>query len=246
MLPIPRADWAWFLDMDGTLIEIVPNPDDVTVPPGLVPILNRLRDGSGGALAVVSGRRVETIRHLLAPLDPVCAGLHGLELHIPGENPDLPPQTLDTTRAMLAVLREFAETHPGTFVEDKGLTVGLHYRTAPHHQDAARQAAEKACALASGYQILAGKMVYEIRPDGHDKGTAVETLMRRPPFAGRIPVFIGDDVTDEDGFAVVRRMGGITIRVGSPGERPTKAEYHIESVAALRRWLAEAADKLAG
>lgn len=236
ILPRPQSDWAWFLDVDGTLVEIAPTPDAVVVHPELIPILERLSILAGGALALVSGRPVAQILGLFAPFRPAAAGLHGLEILDAAGRLHLPPPPGPELDAIRSRLTQFADGHPGVLLEDKGQTLALHYRNAPEAAAPALAAVEQAVAGKGGYAILHGKMVYEVRPAGHDKGGAVRRFMREAPFAGRRPVFIGDDVTDEDGFCAVNDMGGLSIRIGG-AIQPTAAAVRCKSVEALRDWL---------
>jgi trehalose 6-phosphate phosphatase len=236
-LPLPGPDWAIFLDVDGTLIEIADTPDSVFVDSEVVPILTRLREAVGGAVAVVSGRPLAELDRLLAPLVLPAAGLHGLERR------NHRGEVLRPTRAVseLARIREpllrFAESAPGTILEDKGLTLALHYRRVPEIGAAARRLVEELVAPFGGdLHVQEGKMVLEIKPPDVDKGTVIEAFMTETPFATRKPIFIGDDVTDEDGFEAVNRCGGYSIRVGEVV--PTAARGRIGTVAELREWLA--------
>lgn len=230
---------ALFVDFDGTLVEIAPSPGSVRPAPYLPDLLARLQARLGGALAVVSGRAVDDIERLLAPLSPVVAGLHGRDRRLPGggrRKDPFDPATLDEVRASLG---EVAARFPGTLLEDKGESVALHYRNAP---EAAADASAAARAVADGrpdLRLLPGKMVVELLPAGSDKGRAVDELRRLPPFAGRAPVFVGDDVTDEAGFAAANRAGGLSVRVGDGAA--TAASARLPSVAALHAWLARAA-----
>jgi trehalose 6-phosphate phosphatase len=240
-LPPPPAaapDWAWFLDVDGTLIDIAPTPSAIVMPIQLPPLLQRLHDAHGGALALVSGRTLDNLRQLVAPFDPPAAGLHGLEWRdgagMVGHA--AAPPGLDDIRARL---HHAAGQHPGLLVEDKGVAVALHYRQAPELADYVRQVAEDAVHDHPGYGLVAGKMVAEIKPNGADKGTALAAFMRAPPFAGRRPVFVGDDVTDEDGFAAANRLGGLSVLVGPP--RDSTARFRLPDIQACRVWLAAAA-----
>jgi trehalose 6-phosphate phosphatase len=229
---------ALFLDVDGTLVEIERQPDAVHVPERLRAILSDLQRASGGALAVVSGRTLVQLDRLFAPLRLSAAGLHGLERRHLGAtvvraNPD--PAILGAARAQLAA---FAERHPGVLLEDKGLTLALHYRNAPAQQAAATATAEAAVAASGGALVLLrGKMVLELKPPGGDKGQAIAAFLGEPPFAGRQPVFAGDDLTDEPGFVAVNQRRGITIRVGADA-LPTAARYRQPDVSAMQRWLA--------
>lgn len=234
-LPGPAARWALFLDLDGTLVDIADRPDAVAIDPGLPPLLGRLARGMGGALAIVSGRRLDDIDRLLAPCRLPAAGLHGLVRRDARGRlaaAVVEPGLLEPARA---ALRRFAGANPGVVLEDKGLAIALHFRRAPAREPAVRAAvAAAAAALGATVRVQEGKMVLEIRAAGADKGGAVEAFMTEAPFRGRTPVYIGDDLTDEDGFAAVNRLGGRSIKVG--GEA-SAAGWSVPSVAALRDWL---------
>lgn len=240
--PSPARDWALFLDVDGCLLDFADRPEDVDVPAGLRADLARLQAALGGAVALVSGRRVEQLDALFAPLRLPGAGLHGLQLRASPAQPagtDEAPPALTAVRAEAA---QVADTHPGARVEDKGPALALHWRAAPQAREPLEAVARAAVERLPGYRLQPGNCVVELRPDGHDKGSALERLMDSPPFAGRLPVFAGDDLTDEDGFEAVRRLGGLGVIVGD--RRPTAAMHALEDTAALRRWLAEAARRL--
>lgn len=236
-LPPPSPDWAWFLDIDGTLIDIAPTPSAIHVPAGLVEMLAELSRRYDGAVALVSGRSIDNILTLVAPFRPPAAGLHGLE-RLSAEGRLLRPPPLPGLAGVRQRLAAFAAGHSGVVLEDKGLTLALHYRAAPHWEEACRQAAFAAAAACPGLAVVAGKMVFELRPAGVDKGDAVRAFMGEPPFAGRRPLFAGDDLTDEDGFQAVNGMGGISMLVGPP--RATVARWRVDGVEAFRRWLAAA------
>jgi trehalose 6-phosphate phosphatase len=234
---LPAADVALFLDVDGTLVEIEKEPGAVHVPEQLCQVLAELQLALDGALALVSGRPISQLDRLFSPLRLAAAGLHGLERrHLPARmvRAEVVPSLFDGARQELA---HFAARHDGVLLEDKGLTLALHYRNAPHQQDAAAATA-KAIAAASGgaLTLLEGKMVFELKPPGYDKGQAIVAFMAESPFTGRRPVFAGDDVTDEAGFAAVAALGGIAIRIGDD-DRPTAAGHGLADVAATQRWL---------
>ncbi len=243
-LPRPDANWALFLDFDGTLTDIAVTPGAVRVDPDLPATLAKLQGGLGGAVAIISGRPLAQIDAMLAPVVLPAAGLHGLEWRDQRgrvERPEAEPAALAPMRRMLA---EFAAANPGVELEDKTHTLALHYRAAPRLAGECRRAVQAAAAGTDGaFHVLEGKMVFEIKPAGIDKGTAIERFLAAPPFAARRPVFIGDDTTDEDGFAAVNRHWGITVRVGDG--QPTAARYRIAAVADLLAWLADIAAELA-
>lgn len=234
-LPRRAEGWAFFLDFDGTLVDLAERPDGVSVPADLPGLLSRLADRAGGALAVVSGRTIESLDWLLAPARLATAGVHGAEVRLP-DGQRLAVATPDLTRARRFLL-DFAAAHPGLLADDKGLAIALHYRSAPHLAAAAIAAAEAAAADSQGaLSVQHGKMVVEVRPAGADKGRALATLMKHAPFAGRRPIAIGDDVTDDAMFAAARALGGIGLRVG-PANEPTAASLHLADPAAVRGWL---------
>jgi trehalose 6-phosphate phosphatase len=225
---------ALFLDFDGTLAPIAPTPDAVVVDPDLLSLLADLRDALDGRLAIVSGRSVDTLKNL-GFADFLLAGTHGLEFAEPGRDRDN-PQRLPAIDQAEAAFHAFADDKPGLLVERKTLSVGLHFRAAPEWSEAAGDLAAR-LAEETGLTLQPGKMLYELRPGGADKGTAVHALMRRAPMAGGLPVFIGDDVTDEEGFAAAAELGGAGILVGP--QRSTLAAFSLEQVAAVRHYLVE-------
>lgn len=238
VLPHAQLAWAYFLDVDGTLIELAERPHDVEVSAELIDLLQRLAQRSGGAVALVSGRALTDLDHHLAGFCLPRAGQHGLErrdsagrlwLHAAA------PEAKQTIRAALAPL---LARHPGLLLEDKGLSLALHYRLAPRlaahvHQLMARLVAESGENLC----LQKGKYVLEVKPAGFHKGTAVEEFLTEPPFRGRRPVFIGDDLNDEHGFQAVNQQGGLSIKVGAG---KSGALYRLADVAAVRAWLASA------
>lgn len=231
--PVPERP-ALFLDFDGTLVEIAERPEGVAVAPALPGILQALIARLDGAVAVVSGRPVAQIDGFLA-IPVAAAGLHGMERRIaPGgavEPPPTPPE-IETLRARLA-------DHPilgdGVFVEDKGASLVMHYRQAPSREREVIAAMEAASADLPALDLLRGKMVVEAKAAGFHKGHAVESFMSAAPFAGRTPIYIGDDVTDEDGIRAANALGGFGIKVG---EGATDAPYRLDAVADVHAWLA--------
>lgn len=239
----PRRDWALFLDVDGTLLDLAESPNDVIVPEGLRAALQRASAALGGALALVSGRPVEDLDTLFHPLVLPAAGVHGLELRI--ADTDLPsrlfPPLSVRCRSSLAAA---AVGFPGVLVEDKDEAIAIHYRREPQARDELKRRIDEVLRDPECSQLVVrpGKMVWEVRRGGVDKGDAVDAFMEHLPFAGRIPVFIGDDDTDTDGFAAAQRLGGIAVPVGPPvADGPSFAVP-----ADVRLWLSSLPDRLAG
>lgn len=234
-VPPIAPNWAFFLDVDGTLLDLADHPDAVVVEPTLVEALGRLQRAAGGAVALISGRRIADLDALFAPLTFAIAGQHGLErrdgagiLHRHAGR----SAAFDRCRHELQTL---VESHAGLLLEDKGTTLALHFRRAPQLERLVdRRLSELVAGLDEDYRLQHGKMVIEVKPGGHDKGTAIEDFMHEHPFRNRLPVFIGDDVTDEDGFRVVNALGGHSIKVG---EGPTAARWRVATAQAVRSWL---------
>src|SRR5215472_2079439 len=199
-LPEPSDRWAIFLDIDGTLVAIAETPQTAQVEPELLPLLERLRQGAGGALAVVSGRRLADIDRLLAPLCLPAAGLHGRERR----RADGTLLKSGGPEAIIAPLRPllaaYAEARPGLLLEDKGGSLALHYRLAPAYAASVCRLARRLAAEEPRLRVILGRKVVEFQPRGSDKGAAIAAFLAEPPFAGRRPVYAGDDATDEDGF----------------------------------------------
>jgi trehalose 6-phosphate phosphatase len=220
-----------FLDFDGTLAEIGPDPDAITLAPAVAPALARLAVRLGGAVAILSGRDLRDLAGR-TPADVWRAGGHGLEVLPP--DAALPPPPSPQPEAVLAPLR-FAALTPGVRLELKGPIAALHYRAAPEAEAACLAAAQAAAAAAPGLVRQAGKMVVEVMPAAAHPGTTLTRLAAAPPFAGRRPLMFGDDTTDEDAFAAAQDLGGIAIKVG---DGPTAARLRTPSPAAVRAWLA--------
>ncbi len=232
------ADSALFLDIDGTLLEFAPRPDSVKVDGDLLQSLEGARTALGGALALVSGRGLADIDNLFGVERFPAAGAHGSELrHADGQRDDPPAEPFP------GILRDWAErfvaSSEGLVLEHKTTGLSLHYRGAPERNNEVREFADSVLAeLGDSHRVIAGKMVYEVAPIHHNKGDAIARLMRREPFAGRRPIFVGDDVTDEDGFHAVVENNGIAILVGQRDE--TAAQFSLHNVDAVRLWLAGA------
>jgi trehalose 6-phosphate phosphatase len=227
---------AILLDIDGTILDIAPTPRQVSVPPELRHTLARLQDLTGGALALVSGRLLADIDLIFAPLQLAAIGGHGAELRpAPGAEPQRRAGSLSPElKRMLAALTELG---PGILVEDKGYSLALHYRLAPELGAALQAAVSGICGkLPSGtVEILPGKAVVEVKPARIDKASAVRELMKHPPFRGRHPIFIGDDVTDEPVFGVIPQFGGLGFSVG---RIVAGVDGHFDRPEDVRTWLA--------
>ncbi len=235
LLPLDRI--ALFLDLDGTLVELAPRPGDVLMPPDLLALLDRLHTRMGGALAVVSGRPIDSIDRLLAPLHLPAAGTHGAELRETAGAPvqlagqPLPGKLRDR---LSSIVKELQAQWHGVSIEDKTSALAIHYRLAPEAEPALRAALD-GLALEDPWHVLRGHCVYEIRAQDQNKGAAVKTLSRAAHFAGRRPVFVGDDQTDLDGIAAAVALGGHGIAVGAL--TAPDAEWILPDVPAVRDWL---------
>lgn len=236
--PAPCVEWAFFLDVDGTLLEIADTPSAVRVDTALLDLVAQLHELSGGAVALVSGRSISDLEDLLGMLRLPLAGQHGLERRDSAGRLWIHAAPPGAKCAIKEALTPVLARHPGLLLEDKGLTLALHYRLAPHlagyaHRLMARLMEE----TGGGLVIQRGKRVVEVKPAGIDKGTAVAEYLAESPFRGRHPVFIGDDLNDERGFAEVNRLDGTSIKVGGGA---SCARSRLADVAAVRHWLAGA------
>lgn len=243
--PPAQADWSYFLDVDGTLIEIADRPEAVHVPQALISLLGTLHETVGGACALVSGRSIAELDRLFAPLRLPTSGLHGVEwrdatgqMHhattngASSEDYDLLHHALDAARDALA---QFMADHPTLRLEDKGKALALHYRAAPVLAQDVIAATNAIVANHPGLVAQQGKMVVELKPAGIDKGLAVMRYVAQAPFNGRRPVFVGDDLTDEYGFRAVNELGGVSVCIGD--RAPSSAQWRLHSVDEARRWL---------
>ncbi len=222
---------AVFLDVDGTLLGFKDHPDDVAADPPLRALLQRLHGATHGATALVSGRTLADLDRIMAPLVLAAGGTHGAELRFAdGCRAPATGTALDAIRTAVAA---FAADHPGLMVEDKGAALAIHYRRAPTMELAVRQFLD-ATVPQDDLMVQHGKLVAEVKSRGTSKGTAVAALMATPPFAGRRPLFIGDDLTDEHGFAAVNANGGVSVKVGAGA---TEAGERLAGVDEVRSFL---------
>lgn len=233
-VPYPEADdWALFLDIDGTISDFAPKPEEARIPPGLLEMLSNLRSG---AVALVTGRSIASADSMTQPYRFNIAGQHGLEIRgsdgkiilAPGINYVFLSEIMQKVEYMAA-------RHDGLHVEHKSASIAVHYRLAPekgpmvlHHLH------ELIARYGNGFRLQQGKMVVEVRPCGADKGTAIAFFMQYAPFAEKVPLFVGDDETDEEGFRAVNALGGISIKVG---EGKSLATHRIAHPPDVRDWL---------
>jgi trehalose 6-phosphate phosphatase len=231
---LPPVPWCLFLDVDGTLLDIAPTPDAVRVDAPLLDLLRRLERACNGALALITGRPIAGVDDLFAPLRLPVAGVHGFERR-DADGRYFRPGFVGTGLGFLrAELKAFARSLHGLLLEDKGCAFALHYRQAPNLEEIVRlRLARLVSEALPAFELLDGNCVVEIKPVEYDKATAIEAFMQEEPFIGRTPIFIGDDATDLDGFAAVRRFDGLAIAVGSriPGEA------RLENPQDVRIWL---------
>lgn len=222
---------ALFLDFDGTLVDLAAKPDAIEVHPGLARALEELAQRLDGRLALVSGRSIDDLEQHLGPLSVAVAGSHGAEKRLAdGSVLGAKPDGIET--AVTSELATFALTH-NIDLETKSHGAALHYRSVPDKEDEARAFAAQ-IAQTHGLEVKLGKCVVELVARGANKGSAVRAFMETKPFLGSRPFFIGDDVTDEDGFAACAKLGGDGILVGT---RESKARYVLKGVADVHQWL---------
>src|SRR5450432_2132777 len=242
-VPVPGAliphlgECALLLDIDGTLLDLAPTPREVWVPPGLAKTMNRLLQRTSGALALVSGRSLNDIDLIFAPEQFPAVGGHGAEMRLSTDSEAVathaPPMDKELKRRLAAI----AKLSPGILLEDKGYSLALHYRLAPHAEKAIYEAVSliRADLPNAPIEVMPGKCVCEIKHSGFNKASGVIELMSHQPFKGRRPIFIGDDVTDESVFAIMPDFGGLAFSVG---RRAQGVADYFDDPSEVRDWLA--------
>ena len=237
-VPLPAADWCLFLDVDGTLLELADHPGAVAVHPGLLPLIARLSAACGGALALVSGRTIADLDRLFGEINLPAAGMHGCERRDARGLMHVAPVALEQLAEVRDGLKRLVVRHPGLLLEDKGAGLALHFQRARELEHWLRaEVALLAAPLVPHFALLNGHAVIEVKPAAHTKDTAVMEFMQESPFRGRLPIFIGDDQTDYDGFDAVRRFDGVAIAVG----QRVKSEWWLPDPGAVHHWLRQLA-----
>lgn len=240
-LPRLTPGHALFLDFDGTLVDIAPQPDAVRVAHGLIGTLGLLQEMLHGALAIVTGRRLADIDHYLSPLRLIVASEHGAHCRMAGD-----PQPLAAAATALPdrlaqaarQLQHALQPYPQLLLEPKTSGIALHYRHAPELESLCSALMHQLLNELPGMELLRGKCVLELKPRNANKGFAIAQLMQLPMFRGRVPIFVGDDVTDEQAFVAVQQLGGTGVKVGV-GE--SLAQLRCETTEQVRTWLAQQA-----
>jgi trehalose 6-phosphate phosphatase len=242
--PLPPAgtSWALFLDVDGTLVAFNDDPEMIDAPDSLRATLSALHGALDGALALVSGRRLYDLDRLFGPPLTASAGLHGLQRRRnDGSEDDVVPDS-GIVEALHRQVAALAARLPRLRVEDKGTCIALHYREAPAQEATVVSAAREIAGNLVGYETQPGNHIIKIKPAGVNKGSAVSAFLDEAPFAGRVPVYLGDDLTDEHAFAIVNQRDGLSIRVGT--REPTHARYALADPLAVQAWLQEVLARL--
>lgn len=239
-VPLPDIPWCLFLDVDGTLLELADSPSGVAVDEQLMPLLDRLRAAAGGGLALVSGRTIENLDTLLGGRHLPIAGLHGCERRDATGHLHVAPVAVEQLVDVRAGLQRLTARHPGLLLEDKGAGLALHFLKARELEHELRaEVALLAAPLVPKFMVLDGHAVIEVKPAAHTKDSAVTEFMAEAPFQGRLPIFIGDDVTDYGGFEAVRRFDGLAIAVGPR----VKSEWWLPGPRDVRLWLEQLAGR---
>ncbi|MEJ5128508.1 trehalose-phosphatase [Comamonas sp. MYb21] len=229
--PLP-GDAALFLDFDGSLVPMAPTPDSIAVPTGLVPLLRDLQGRLGGAVAIISGREIAVLDAYLQPLQLACAGAHGAQRrNARGQQCNDAPGDIS---AVIDACEQLAKAHPALYVEPKQSGVALHYRRDPSLEGLCLRSLQAMLAHRPQWTLLRGKQVLEMLPVGASKGRAMDAFMQEPPFVGRTPFFVGDDISDESGFTAVLAERGVAIKVGAG---VSCASHRLDDVEAVYHWL---------
>ena len=235
-IPLPTGDSCLFLDVDGTLIEFSTHPSQTAATRALKDLLITVSDALEGAVALVSGRRIEDLDRIFFPLRLQAAGVHGGERRA---LPDLDPPNLPSDIRLDPArdrFRQFCSQNPNVVLEDKSIAIAIHFRNEPAAATALERELRPILAdLGPGFHALHGNMVVEIKPRGFTKARAIEEFLRHPPFKSRTPIFLGDDITDLDGFGLIEERHGISIAVGDR----VAAQWRLADPAAARDWLSE-------
>jgi len=236
------AHSAILLDVDGTLLDIASTPDAVKVPASLIETLAKVRDATGGAVALISGRPLAELDRIFVPLSLAVIGGHGAEVRLEARGGRDERQADPIEDNLRQRLVNIGKVTPGVLVEDKNYAIALHYRLAPDVERVLYKEVADICAHTTqqGLHVLQGKSVIEVKSSHFNKGTAVRDLMAHSPFKGRRPIFIGDDVTDEDVFPVLPEFGGIGLPVGRAMEGVAQA---FASPGDVRAWLANLVER---
>ncbi|MGA9854912.1 MAG: trehalose-phosphatase [Gammaproteobacteria bacterium] len=232
--PKPRADLAFFLDVDGTLLPFAETPAEVSPSAAVCALLAKLAAASSGAVALISGRSLAELDRLFCKQHFAAAGQHGGERRDAGGRIMRHQPHVATLNSLRNLLRDLADSDEHLLLEDKGLSLALHYRRAPECGPALMAKLRHALSIYPEFSLQPGKMVLEVRPAGVSKAHALQAFMSEPPFLQHVPVFIGDDITDEDGFAMVNQLGGISIKVGSGS---SIARYRLADTDSVLKWL---------
>jgi trehalose 6-phosphate phosphatase len=232
--PLPEGRRCLFLDVDGTLVNFAATPGEVRVDAGLIDLLGSLVQKLQGAVALVSGRPIADLDRMFGPLLLPAAGIHGLERRDFSGTMHRNAPPAEALAPLRETLQALVAGRSGLMLEDKQAALAVHFRLAPRDEALVRQAvADGMGLLAPGFQLLEGDKVFEIKPSSHTKGSAVDAFMQEAPFAGRKPLFFGDDHTDRDGFLAVERHGGWAAAVGDK----LAARWRLRDPAAMREWL---------
>ena len=236
---------ALFLDVDGTLLDLAERPDGVVTPAGLVATLKKTERKLAGALALISGRAIDDLDRLFEPLRLRASGVHGAEMRFdPGGPATSTPAPMELPQSLFKALTRAVEAFPGVFVENKRFSIAVHYRLAPAAERPVRESVMRLIdSLRPAVEVMNAHCAIELKTPGFDKGGAIAAFLSTPAFRGRTPVFVGDDATDESGFAVVAARGGYAYSVGRLLQGAMGA---FSEPRAVRDWLAEFADREEG